>query len=276
MTATPASAFRGDIQGLRAIAVLTVMVGHAGLGPFTGGFVGVDVFFVISGFLITQLLLAEAERSGRVSMTGFYARRARRILPAASVVLVVTVLASLFLLSALDAAGVVRDAVVGGAVRRQRPASPSRASTTSPRTPRRRPIQHYWSLAVEEQFYLVWPLVILLLCSWRFASRLSLRRRLFAAISLISLASLVWSAYRTGQEPELGVLLQPYPRLGAGHRRGLRPRRASGYDGVAGLAARRDRRVRPGRDRGRRAWSTPTRPPSRDWRPRFRCSAQRR
>ena len=137
MTATPASAFRGDIQGLRAIAVLTVMVGHAGLGPFTGGFVGVDVFFVISGFLITQLLLAEAERSGRVSMTGFYARRARRILPAATVVLVVTVLARLVLLSALMPPA-------WSATRRGRPCtpptstSPSKASTTSPRTPRRR------------------------------------------------------------------------------------------------------------------------------------------
>ena len=201
MTATPASAFRGDIQGLRAIAVLTVMVGHAGLGPLTGGFVGVDVFFVISGFLITQLLLAEAERSGRVSMTGFYARRARRILPAASVVLVVTVLASLFLLSALDAAGLVRDAVwaalFAANIRFAQQGVDYFAQDASPSA-----IQHYWSLAVEEQFYLVWPLVILLLCSWRFASSPPLRRRLFAAISLISLASLVWSAYRTAQEPE--------------------------------------------------------------------------
>ena len=76
--------FRQDIQGLRALAVLLVALDHARIGPFTGGFVGVDVFFVISGFLITSLLVREAERSGRVSLLGFYARRARRILPAAT------------------------------------------------------------------------------------------------------------------------------------------------------------------------------------------------
>ena len=66
--------FRQDIQGLRALAVLLVALDHARIGPFTGGFVGVDVFFVISGFLITSLLVREAERSGRISLLGFYAR----------------------------------------------------------------------------------------------------------------------------------------------------------------------------------------------------------
>ena len=70
--------FRQDIQGLRALAVLLVAVDHARIGPFHGGFVGVDVFFVISGFLITSLLVREAEKEGRVSLLGFYARRARR------------------------------------------------------------------------------------------------------------------------------------------------------------------------------------------------------
>ena len=83
--------FRQDIQGLRALAVLLVILDHARIGPFHGGFVGVDVFFVISGFLITGLLVSEAERTGRVSLLGFYARRARRILPAATLVIVVTV-----------------------------------------------------------------------------------------------------------------------------------------------------------------------------------------
>eukprot|EP01032_Pedospumella_encystans_P000310 gene310-biopygen273 len=82
--------FRQDVQGLRAVAVLTVLAAHAGVAFLPGGYVGVDVFFVISGFLITQLLVTEASRSGRVSLSGFYARRARRILPAASVVLVAT------------------------------------------------------------------------------------------------------------------------------------------------------------------------------------------
>jgi len=190
--------FRGDIQGLRAIAVGTVMVAHAGLGPFAGGFVGVDVFFVISGFLITQLLINEAGRSGTVSMSGFYSRRARRILPAASVVLVATVVASLLFLSVLDALDLMKDALwaalfaanvrfaVQGVDYFAQDANPS-------------PIQHYWSLAVEEQFYLLWPLVILLLC--KLATRVSIRRRLFIAIVAISLASLAWSVFRTAQEP---------------------------------------------------------------------------
>ena len=74
----PTLAHRNDVQGLRAIAVLTVIASHASVPFLPGGFVGVDVFFVISGFLISQLLFREVERSGRVSLPGFYARRARR------------------------------------------------------------------------------------------------------------------------------------------------------------------------------------------------------
>ena len=85
---------RVDIQGLRALAVLLVVVYHLWPGRISGGYVGVDVFFVLSGFLITGILLKEQERSGRVSLPRFYARRARRLLPAGSVVLVLTVIAS--------------------------------------------------------------------------------------------------------------------------------------------------------------------------------------
>src|SRR4026207_976885 len=81
--------FRPDIEGLRGLAVLLVVVFHAGL-PLPGGFIGVDVFFVISGFLITGLLLRERERSGRIDLLAFYARRVRRLLPAALVVLLLT------------------------------------------------------------------------------------------------------------------------------------------------------------------------------------------
>ncbi len=155
--------FRGDIQGLRAVAVLLVALDHARIGPFHGGFVGVDVFFVISGFLITSLLLTEAVRDGRISLTGFYARRARRILPAATVVTLATIGASVLFLSGVDALGAIEDAVWAtffaanikfasdGTDYFQNEAAPS-------------PLQHYWSLAVEEQFYLVWPLLVLALC----------------------------------------------------------------------------------------------------------------
>jgi peptidoglycan/LPS O-acetylase OafA/YrhL len=155
--------FRGDIQGLRAVAVLLVALDHAAIEPFHGGFVGVDVFFVISGFLITSLLLTEAVREGRISLIGFYARRARRILPAATVVTLATIAASVFFLSGVDALGAIEDAVWAtffaanikfasdGTDYFQNEAAPS-------------PLQHYWSLAVEEQFYLVWPLLVLMLC----------------------------------------------------------------------------------------------------------------
>ena len=87
------SALRGDIEGLRAIAVLMVLAFHVGLPGWSGGFAGVDVFFVISGYLITSQLVREAQRDGRVSLVRFYARRARRLLPAATAVLLATTLA---------------------------------------------------------------------------------------------------------------------------------------------------------------------------------------
>ena len=103
--------FRPDIQGLRALAVILVVLDHARIGPFHGGFIGVDVFFVISGFLITGLLLAEADRRGRVSLLDFYARRAKRILPAATVVLAATVVAGYFLLSGIQAIRLFKDTI---------------------------------------------------------------------------------------------------------------------------------------------------------------------
>src|SRR5690242_18990775 len=86
--------FRPDIKGMRAIAVVLVILFHAYHQPFTGGFVGVDVFFVISGFLITSLLLKEQDRTHRISISGFYALRVRRILPASTLVVLVTLFAT--------------------------------------------------------------------------------------------------------------------------------------------------------------------------------------
>src|SRR6476659_6088077 len=105
------AAHRADIQGLRAVAVLLVVLAHAGVGFVAGGFVGVDVFFVLSGFLITGLLLAEARKHGSVSLVDFYIRRARRILPAAALALVATDAAALFLLNFVRARGAVVDSL---------------------------------------------------------------------------------------------------------------------------------------------------------------------
>src|SRR4051794_36455546 len=161
--------FRQDIQGLRALAVLLVILDHAGIGPFRGGFIGVDVFFVISGFLITGLLVSEAERTGRTSLLGFYARRARRILPAATLVILVTVFAGIYLLSAVEASGAIKDALWATFFAANFKLAHDGTDYFQNDTPPS-PLQHYWSLAVEEQFYVVWPLLVMLLClyaAWR-------------------------------------------------------------------------------------------------------------
>ena len=93
------STFRPDVEGLRGIAVFIVVAFHCGIATFSGGFVGVDVFFVLSGYLITGLLLAEIERSSTIDLLSFYARRIRRLLPASAVMLLVTLVAGALVLA---------------------------------------------------------------------------------------------------------------------------------------------------------------------------------
>src|SRR6476620_1727697 len=107
---TPRDGFRPDVEGLRGVAVLAVVLYHAGLAGVVGGYVGVDVFFVISGFLITGLLVRERERTGTIALLAFYARRARRLLPAAIVVLMATLVASMYIVAPLDRPAVGLDA----------------------------------------------------------------------------------------------------------------------------------------------------------------------
>ncbi|MFI7006820.1 acyltransferase family protein [Streptomyces sp. NPDC050145] len=150
---------RADIQGLRAVAVGLVVLAHAGVRQFGGGYVGVDVFFVISGFLITSLLVRELDRDGRISIRRFYARRALRLLPAATLVGVATLAGAYLFLSKARFTEYVGDAVASGlyAVNLRLAASGTDyLRATAPPSP----FQHFWSLAVEEQFYVVWPLVL--------------------------------------------------------------------------------------------------------------------
>src|SRR6476646_7109755 len=108
---TRGEGFRPDIEGMRGLAVMLVVLFHAGLAGVAGGFIGVDVFFVISGFLITGLLLRERERTGSVDLLRFYARRARRILPAAVAVIAITLPVAILVLDPLSRASVITDGV---------------------------------------------------------------------------------------------------------------------------------------------------------------------
>jgi peptidoglycan/LPS O-acetylase OafA/YrhL len=141
------------------VAVLAVVVYHTGLSQVGGGFVGVDVFYVLSGFLITGLRWEELQTTGRLRLGAFYARRARRLLPAAVVVLVVTVAASAIWLSPLQARVVAQDAVAAAFYVANYRFAALRTDYLADVSPS--PLQHYWSLGVEEQFYLLWPVLVL-------------------------------------------------------------------------------------------------------------------
>lgn len=151
---------RGDIQGLRALAVTLVIVYHLYPQVLPGGFVGVDAFFVISGYLIIGSLVREVSRSGKITLGVFYARRIRRLLPAATTVLIGTLIATVILLPQGRWQSIARDGVMS-ALQLQNWNQAFGASSYEGATAQVSPLQHYWSLAVEEQFYLVIPLLLL-------------------------------------------------------------------------------------------------------------------
>ncbi|MGP6203411.1 acyltransferase family protein [Microbacterium sp. F2] len=195
---------RRDIQGLRALAVLAVLGAHA-VGWPAGGFVGVDIFFVISGFLITGMLLSEIRRYGSVSVGGFYARRARRILPAALVTLGAVVGAAFALFNTVRADQTLWDAISAALfVSNWRFAAQGTdyfhaADAVSP-------LQNFWSLSVEEQFYLAWPgLLVILVLLVPVAARRGAAARVVVGIAAgaIVAASFAWALTQTEAHPTL-------------------------------------------------------------------------
>jgi peptidoglycan/LPS O-acetylase OafA/YrhL len=186
--------FRRDIEGLRALAVGFVILFHAKFLGLTGGFIGVDVFFVVSGFLITSLLINEHSSVGEISLKNFYARRARRLLPASALVIGLTALASRIWLEPLRLKDIGTDAVASGGffanilfgVR-----STDYLQAGQPPSP----FQHFWSLSVEEQFYIVWPALLMLLL-WKSRER---HTRAIVAVSILSVASLALCIWQTTQ-----------------------------------------------------------------------------
>ena len=189
------SPFRHDVEGLRGLAIVLVVLAHAGVGAAAGGFAGVDVFFVISGFVITRVLVAELEARGSVSLTGFYARRVKRLMPQALTVIAAVVVAAPVLLPPLRADAVADDLVAAGGYAMNWHLSAGAVDYFA--SGEDRPLDHFWSLAVEEQFYLAWPVLLLVL------TRGGVRpRRLFAALAAIAAASLLYAIVHVQRSPD--------------------------------------------------------------------------
>ena len=192
-------AFRPDVEGLRAVAVALVVLYHVGVPHLGGGYVGVDVFFVISGYVITGLLLRERSATGHTSLVAFYGRRSRRIIPAAALVIVATVLATRIMLGVVSSAQVVSDARWASLFLANFHFTATGTNYFLAQGPVS-PLQSFWSLAVEEQFYVVYPTIFLVLAAVA-RRRLSLRGKLVTFLTLAGAASLTWSIVQTSSNP---------------------------------------------------------------------------
>jgi peptidoglycan/LPS O-acetylase OafA/YrhL len=199
VTAASQAAWRAPgLDGLRALAVLAVLAFHENMSWFRGGFLGVDIFFVLSGYLITDLLVVRYDRDGRVRLTDFWRRRARRLLPALALMLI-TVAAAVAVLEPGQIGG-LRPALLGAVTYTsnwwQALAHVSYFAQFGPPPP----LQHLWSLAVEEQFYLIWPLV---LAAVLVVVRRPVQRALIAWTGAAASALAMLTIYVPGSDPSL-------------------------------------------------------------------------
>src|SRR5260370_9200804 len=185
-----APAYRPDIDGLRRLAVIAVILFHSGIPGFDGGYVGVDVFFVISGYLITQLLEESRDESARRTLATFYVRRMRRILPALLVTCLVTAIVALALFTPDELVNV-------GKYLAATPVLLSNVATWTERSGyfapdiRQLPLTHLWSISVEEQFYLIYPLLLIAITRYR----LPYRRLTLVVLASVSLPLCVWASH---------------------------------------------------------------------------------
>ncbi|WP_420112473.1 acyltransferase family protein [Pseudactinotalea sp.] len=239
--------FRPEVQGLRAVAVALVVIYHFWPTRLTGGFVGVDVFFVISGFLITSHLMREVEREGTVSLRNFWARRIRRLLPASLLVLAVCAVATYLWVLPTHWVTTSR-AIVASALYVQNWALASDAVDYLAQGEAPTLVQHFWSLSVEEQFYVVWPLLLVagLALARRFRPGLSRVRTAAIVIATVGLASFATSLVMTAREPAWAYFATPTRlwelALGAGLalvsiRLAAAPRAVLGWLGLAAIVA---------------------------------------
>jgi peptidoglycan/LPS O-acetylase OafA/YrhL len=203
------SGVRPEIQALRALAVMLVVIYHLWPSLVPGGFVGVDVFFAISGFLITAHLLREIESTGTVSMPRFWARRARRLLPASLLTLLFCVVATLVLVPTIYWQQFFREIAASTAYvenwQLSRSAVDYLQATNLPS-----PVQHFWSLGVEEQFYLVWPVLIVLATVGvgKAGPRAELRN-VSIALLVVTIASLAFAISETAANPAAAFFVTP-------------------------------------------------------------------
>lgn len=201
--------YRGDIEGLRAIAILLVIAAHAGISWLEGGFVGVDVFFVISGYLITGLLIQEIQATGKLRLLNFFARRLKRLLPGLLFMVLVVALIAAMLLSPIEQLDQTASAGVASVWLSNIYFGFANFDYFSAGADKSL-FLHTWSLGVEEQFYLIWPLLILfLLGAWQWQGGQNNYSRLFFGMVGIFCICLLFSILLTYTKPLWAFYLMP-------------------------------------------------------------------
>jgi len=205
----PSLSFRSDIEGLRAIAILLVVAAHAGVTGFEGGFIGVDVFFVLSGYLITALLIGEKQKNGRIDLSAFYARRFRRLAPGLFLTILGTLLLASLMLSLpeqFEQSGAAISAVLWVsnfyyAFTGFDYFGPSAANNL---------FLHTWSLGVEEQFYLLWPWLIIAAFAGKGSQTESVPFRLTKMLLLIFVLAWISAVWLTSRYPLIAFYMMPF------------------------------------------------------------------